>query len=247
MSEQVYAAPRRGLRIDDCHFYHTMDIPGHATIRGDWDLRGRLDSYLGLESLAGKRVLEIGPASGFLTFEMERQGAAVTAIEVQDDPGWDFVPFPPAFLAPLQGPRREVMHRLKNSWWFCHEAFGSNARLAYANAYDLPDGIGRFDVAVMAAVLLHTRAPLQIVEQCARRADTLVITDVHFADLEGSACCRLEPTAENGHWDTWWQFSTKFFTQFLEVMGFQATVTTHSQMLSGNPVPFFTIVARRRP
>ena len=154
--------------------------------------------------------------SGCLTFEMERSGAAVTAIEVQDDPGWDFVPFPDGFLAPRQGPRREVMHRPKNSWWFCHQAFRSKAKLVYASAYDLPQAIGNFEVALMAALLLHTKAPLQIVEQCARRANMLVITDIYCAELEGRACSRLLPTAENGRWDTRWQVSTDFSPSFSE-------------------------------
>jgi len=32
MNDQPYALPRGGLQIGDCHFYHTMDIPGHATV-----------------------------------------------------------------------------------------------------------------------------------------------------------------------------------------------------------------------
>jgi O-methyltransferase len=247
VDDQPYAIPRGGLQIGDCLFYHTMDIPGHAVVKGEWDLRGRLDSYLGGVNVAGKSVLEIGPASGFLTFEMEKRGATVTAIEVQDDPGWDFVPFPEAFLASQMESRRDVMRRLKNSWWFCHAAFRSKAKLVYASAYDLPEAIGRFDVALLAAVLLHTKAPLQIVEQCARRANTLIITDLYYAELEGRACSSLLPTAENRHVDTWWQFSTDFFTRFLGLMGFGCIVTTHSHAFKGNTVPFFTIVATRQP
>ncbi len=51
-------------------------------------MRG-VDEYLGKVDFAGQRVLEIGPASGFLTFEMEKRGAEVVSVEVTDEHGWD--------------------------------------------------------------------------------------------------------------------------------------------------------------
>ena len=69
-----------------------MEIPNHGKVEGDWDLRDGMINYLGNIDLQGATVLELGPASGFLTFEMELRGAQVTALEVLDDPGWDFVP-----------------------------------------------------------------------------------------------------------------------------------------------------------
>lgn len=48
--------------------------------------------YLGNVAFAGKRVLEIGPASGYLTYFMETDGAEVVAIERHPDTPWDVVP-----------------------------------------------------------------------------------------------------------------------------------------------------------
>ena len=78
---------------------------------------------------AGQRVLEIGPASGFLTFEMEKRGAEVVSIEVTADHGWDFVLYPAARLEEVFGPRRIVMQQLKNSYWFSHAALQTKARV----------------------------------------------------------------------------------------------------------------------
>ena len=33
-----YADPRSVSRIEDCYFYHSMDIPGFGRVEGDWDL-----------------------------------------------------------------------------------------------------------------------------------------------------------------------------------------------------------------
>ncbi len=93
--ERIFATPRKEEDLADCYFYHTMELPGRGVIEGqDWDLRGRVDEYLGNVDFAGQRVLEIGPASGFLTFEMEKRGADVISVEVTDEHGWDFVPYP---------------------------------------------------------------------------------------------------------------------------------------------------------
>src|SRR5436309_10251408 len=123
MSEtSLLKTPTRIPTLDECHFYHTMEIPGHGLVKGVWDLRAGVDDYLGKISFENKRVLEIGPASGFLTFEMEKRGAEVVSVEVTENSCWDFVPYPAARLEEVLEPRREVMRRLKNSYWLAHEA-----------------------------------------------------------------------------------------------------------------------------
>jgi hypothetical protein len=264
----AFSAPRLVAGPQECDFYHTMNIPGLGLVRGQWDLRNIVDQYLGGVSFGDKRVLEIGPASGFLTMEMEKRGADIVAIEVTDDPGWDFVPYPPSVMDEVYASRRYHMDRIKNSFWFTHAAYKSKANLLYGDVYNLPDGLGSFDIAVMAAVLLHCRNPLQIVEQCAKRAKTLVIADRLFPEagflrrtglsslwrrlagqgrqrrpnLEGRAICQLAPTRENKIWDTWWYFSTDFFTQFLEVIGFSCKTTTYWHEDHG---PLFTVIGTR--
>jgi hypothetical protein len=90
-----------------------MELPDHGVTNGEWDLRRGVDEYLGNVSFAGQRVLEIGPASGFLTFEMEKRGAEVISVEVTARHGWDFVPYPASKLQEVFGPRQIVMQRLR--------------------------------------------------------------------------------------------------------------------------------------
>jgi SAM-dependent methyltransferase len=243
----IFAAPMKVEDVTDCYFYHTMELPGHGVINGrDWDLRSGVDEYLGKVAFAGERVLEIGPASGFLTFEMEKRGADVVSVEITEDHSWDFVPYPAARLEEVFGPRRIVMQQLKNSYWFSHAAHHSKAKVHYGDVYNLPAALGEFDIAVMGSVLLHCRDPLRIVEQCGKRARTLIIVDMFHPDLQGAPVCRLAPTPQNFLWHTWWHFSTQFFTQFLAVMGFTTTQTsTHRQYHRGRAYTLFTIVGRR--
>ena len=249
-SGPAYAEPRAVGDIADCHVYHSMDIAGAGEVTGDWDLRGGEDAYLGRVDLAGARVLEIGPASGFLTFHMESRGAEVVAVELAPDADWDVVPQAGLDLDTIVRDRRAIMERLRNGFWFAHERLGSRARVHHGTAYDLPAALGRFDVAVMAAVLLHLRDPLRAVQACAGRADCLVIADLHDPALDGVPRLRLEPTPANGVWDTWWWVSPAAVVQFCGVLGFtDVTVTHHDQRFIGGPVPvrlpMFTVVARR--
>src|SRR5947209_17361874 len=70
-SGPLYAPPREVSSIADCHFYCVTDIPEHGTVGEAWDLRGKEQEYLGGVSFRGKRVLELGTASGFLCRWME--------------------------------------------------------------------------------------------------------------------------------------------------------------------------------
>jgi hypothetical protein len=65
---------------------------------GPVDLRGKADEYLGHYYFAGKRVLEVGPASGFFSFELEKRGAEIVVVDVGDERAWDFVPYPKSLL-----------------------------------------------------------------------------------------------------------------------------------------------------
>ena len=61
------AVPEHAEHVDDCFFYHCMDVPGHPEAgHGGTDLRGTIDPYLGRVNLRGKRVLEIGTTDGYI-------------------------------------------------------------------------------------------------------------------------------------------------------------------------------------
>ena len=77
--EKPWPCPERG----DCQFYHSLDFPDDTSIEGFWDIRGRFDEYVGRYPLAGKSVLDIGTATGFLAFSAEAAGAQVTALDAR--------------------------------------------------------------------------------------------------------------------------------------------------------------------
>src|SRR5262245_37823785 len=115
----LYAVPPVVTNLDECFFYHVMDLPRYGTTPGYWDLRGHESQYLGEVQLAGKRVLEIGPASGHLSFFMERAGASVVSVEAAEDYDWEFCWDIERLASPELTERltshREMMGRLRNS------------------------------------------------------------------------------------------------------------------------------------
>lgn len=252
MPQSLFAEPRIVTDPDECLFYHTVDVPGRGTFKGFWDLRGREAQYLGNVDFKGRRVLEIGPASGFLTFFMEQQMAEVVSIEARDVSVWELFwdvhdPLPEHLQTFLVDSQR-VQNEIKNSYWFCHNAFDSNARVHYGTAYELPRELGQFDVSVMACVLLHNKNPLRILENCARLTRDEIIIVEPLRDRQLSQCAAdFVPTRQEFWWDTWWGFTPHFFVNVLRSLGFnESTVTRHTQIWFDKPQELFTVVARRK-
>ncbi|HUA95318.1 MAG TPA: hypothetical protein VMB82_07295 [Acidimicrobiales bacterium] len=260
--DTLFAQPEHVERIEDCAFYHVMEIPGHGVVGIErlsdkdpvnrWDLRGGVDNYLGHVSFTGKRVLEIGPASGFLTFTMESRGATVVAVEIGPDSSWDIVPHRLIDRDAVHAGRQESLTRLRNGFWFAHERLGSSAQVFYGNGRSLPDELGRFDIALLASVLTHNRDPLNMIEQCARLADCIIVVERHFPEVGPGPVAQLYASTTSPQWDTWWNFSPALFVEFLAILGFdQPRVMFHSQthVFPGGSVrmPMSTVVGQRGP
>jgi hypothetical protein len=92
----LVAQPATGAppTLSQCRFYHSVDLPNGESVKGEWDLRPTVAAYLGGVDFAGRSVLEVGPASGFLSFHMEAAGAQVTALEPPMEHLWDVAPMP---------------------------------------------------------------------------------------------------------------------------------------------------------
>ncbi len=123
----LYAEPIKAGSLEHCHFYHTMDLPGHGTVDGEWDLRGSVDDYLGNFDFSGRRVLDVGAASGILSFHAEQQGADVVSFDLSEDHDWDIVPFSENDNPAALKERRGHLRKINNAYWFCHKAFQSRA------------------------------------------------------------------------------------------------------------------------
>jgi tRNA (mo5U34)-methyltransferase len=117
------------------HWYHQIEIaPGIIT--PGVNAAGSVLELLNLpEDCTGMRALDIGARDGFFSFELERRGADVLAID---------------YVAPTQ-----------TGFAVASELLGSKVTYEVANVYDLsPERYGQFDIVLFLGVLYHQRNPL---------------------------------------------------------------------------------------
>jgi SAM-dependent methyltransferase len=257
IDQDLYATPIDVTDIGECSFYHVMDLPGHGQVGGEWDLRGHEREYLGGVDFAGKRVLEVGPSSGFLTFYMDGQGADVVAFDLSPEHEFEMVPYAGSDWRAAQERVRTFMATMNKGWWFARQALGSDAKLAHGTVYKVPPELGQFDIATFNAVLLHLRDPFGALQSAlALVTDTVVVTDVantsplrrlmrrvlnpHMSFLPNPATG--EPT--NGFWEV----NPEIVVRMLGVLGFgRVEVTYHRQKytLEDRIIQNFTVVGHR--
>lgn len=118
-------------------WYHQYEVsPGVLTPgRTPLDAKGLLDCYGFPQDVTGKRVLEIGAWDGAYTFEVERRGGVVTAMDIQDKEHTGF----------------SVAHRINNS------------KVSYiqCDVTDLnPEQHGKYDIVLFLGVYYHILHPL---------------------------------------------------------------------------------------
>jgi tRNA (mo5U34)-methyltransferase len=152
-------------RIEKGAWYHSIDLPDGRIIPGIIPveaLRARMDAFGLPVDLRGKRVLDVGAATGWCSFEMERRGADVVAVDcVEYD---DF----------------RVAHRILDS----------KVDYKLLDVDELtPEFLGTFDIVLFFGVLYHLRHPLLGLERVLALArDTVLVEsfvcDGHLSEAE---------------------------------------------------------------
>ena len=254
MNDQLFARPRHVENPSQCLFYHTMDLPGLGLVEGQWDLRGRVDDYIGGVFVAGKRVLDVGAASGFLSFELERRGAEVVSFDADVAARIAMLPFKDSLYSTKRTDwernTNSYLDSLKNSYWLAHRLYGSKNKAFYGDVYDLPESLGMFEVAVVGQILVHLRDPITALASIARRcSDTLIIVE-GMLDSDDSIA-KFFTRADTGLEWIWWQYSTGMHRELMKIIGFDVVKLVEGHFLcqheyTKGTVAVKTLVARRR-
>jgi SAM-dependent methyltransferase len=237
-----------------------------GVLPGEVDLRGNESAYLGGVNVRGKRVLEVGTASGHLAFHLERCGAEVVGYDLGPEDRWDLVPYGGAPDTAFTTARDTHLSRMEAAWWLSHHAHRSHARRACGRADAIPATLGTFDVVTLGCVLLHLRDPFAALQSAAARCgEMLVVTELVVGRrwqllgrvtspkiagrllALGPPALRFVPDPRRGEpRETWWDLSPAAVTRMVRVLGFgRTTLTFHHQRAGGRQVLHFTVVARR--
>ena len=247
----IYTEPRSVSDLKECYFYHTMDLPGIGKIEGNWDLRPNLKKYLGGVDFTGKRVLDVGSASGILSFYMEQQGAEVVSFDLDKNGDWDMVPFAKwDQFEHIAADRKSIINKLNNAYWLAHRLVNSKAKVVYGSVYAIPAAIGPVDIAVYGSILLHLRDPFLALQSGLRLATHSVIVS---ETLRGQRQKTTEPflgflpdakTVEPK--DAWWDIRPEWVVRAIGVLGFEdVKINYHTQRYEGRDIKLYTIVGKR--
>src|ERR1700733_10975393 len=139
-------------RVHSRFRYHSIELPDGSVLPGLQPvehLRWRLDLFGLPEDLRGKRVLDVGAWDGWFSFECERRGAQVVAVDCVE----------------------------LDTFLEARELLGSKVQYLTLDVTELSARrLGRFDVVLFLGVLYHLRHPLlgleKVVELC---TDTALI------------------------------------------------------------------------
>jgi tRNA (mo5U34)-methyltransferase len=122
------------------HWYHQIEVAPGIVTPGIND-SAQVLGVLGLpEDCSGMRALDIGARDGFFSFELERRGAEVLALD---------------YIAPEE-----------TGFLIARELLGSKVEYQVGNVYDLtPERFGQFDIVLFLGVLYHLRNPLLAIDR----------------------------------------------------------------------------------
>lgn len=221
-----YAQARYVCDPSSCYFYHTIDLPEFGLQDGGWDLRGRFKDYIGGVDLSDKRVLDVGAASGFLSFEAERSGAReVVSFDLDSADRQSLLPFAgSSYVTDHEAWSRmqtASFHSWQNSYWLAHRLLGSKAKAVYGDVYCLPPAIGEFDVIILGAILEHLIDPLSAMYSISKRAKDIIVINTDYFDTPHMLALF------NGRHDrpdnsfVFWTYSIPLYDEYMRIIGFE--------------------------
>ena len=223
-------------------WYHTLELaPGHVT-EGWWDHRPFVDRFGLPDRMDGMRALDIGTWDGFWAFEMEKRGAAVVALDLDDERELDYPPRrrPKEFR---DEPRGAGFH-------LAREILGSKVERVNRNVYAAtPEELGTFDFVFCASVLVHVRDQLLALERIASLCSgTFLFADAYDRLTSLAPIPVSRYFADRDKAVVFWLPSIRTWTRMLYTAGFNS-VRRHAKFplaaANGLKVPHVVLHARK--
>jgi tRNA (mo5U34)-methyltransferase len=197
MERFSYVEQWRG-NFSDRGWWHSFELPDGSRIEGVHELEGlkrRVAQFPIPQDLRGKRVLDVGAWDGWFSFEMERRGAEVVAIDR------------------VENPKFHEIRRL----------LGSKVEYRELDVYELhPNRIGRFDIVLFLGVLYHVRDPLRALERvCSVATEMAVVESLALKDETDRNLLEFFESDElGGQFDNWFVPTPKCLRAMCRAAGF---------------------------
>jgi tRNA (mo5U34)-methyltransferase len=210
---------RHQVESEPYWFQRVELFPGYHSPGWDDPAQSKLPYYGLPDDLTGLRVLDIGCAEGFFSFEAERRGAREVI-------GIDSFP--------------DSVRRFN----IVKEARQSNAAAFLMNVYDLsPERLGTFDLVLFYGVFYHLKHPQLALERIRSICTGSLLFQTHVLEdpaVADTPCARFYPHgmpsgADNERFDVtvFWLFNGTCCVAMLDHVGF-----TEPEIVSNTPYPF---------
>lgn len=241
MSEKDKNLPAPGAEAaaESLIWYHTIDLGDGQSTPGIYDHRPFLAHYGLPKDLRQRSALDIGAASGFFTFELERRGASVVATDL---PTWMAHDFGPLYRPDL--PPEQQDRYLLDPFCYAHARLHSLAERKLVNIYDLsPETVGRFDLVFCGSVLLHLSDPIRALWriQSVTKEAAIIATNIH--PLPDASPLALFSGQHHG--DVWWLPNRAAFEAMVQCAGFKGWEWFSEFRLdyrNGEPGPYHAVI-----
>src|SRR5579863_6244040 len=186
--------------------YHSIDLPDGSVLPGLQTLehlRWRLDRFGLPADLRGKRVIDIGAWDGWFSFECERRGAEVVAVDCV------------------------ALDTFIEAW----QLLGSRVEYLTLDLNELSaHRLGRFDIVLFFGVFYHLRHPLLGLEKAVELSTDLALVESFVIDTENRkipAVMEFYERAElGGQVDNWCGPSPECLLSMCRSAGTPATART---------------------
>jgi hypothetical protein len=237
------------------YWYHCIDLGNGIVTDGDYDMTQYLKHYRFPDDLRGKRVLDVGRASGFFSFEFERRGADVTATEIASFFDWDFVGGETVRRRRMQevgDPEAFTRRHITGAFHHAHAMRGSRVQTKTVGVYDLrPEQFddGPFDLVFAGSITSHLRDPILALERLRSvTSGTCIVAAPAVGEVETLPAMILVGTMDSDR-RSWWVLNKKGLLEMLYCAGFSTAEIVSEFSLkhrkSGQQV--YHIVAHAQP
>ena len=245
-----------------------MEVPGVGLTEGVFDCREDIDNIFGNLDFNGKKILNLGPITGYLNFAAEERGGKVTSIDLGVDPknlqrDW---------VVNVSKPWREDLknfmedeRKRRNAFWYAHKAFNSKSKLIICHINNLPDEVEMQDIGIIFSVLLHIRDPYTaLLRMCSHIREKIVITELGGYNMRNTLFnaiprffrkifskpslpyMRFLPSEAKGG-AVWWAFNQETVIAMLKLLGFGKTEVIYHDYRDKNGKKVFqwTVIGER--
>lgn len=207
-----------GPAAAEIDWYHTQELAPGLLTPGMFDLRPLVGEYGLPQDLSGVRALDVGTFEGFWAFEMERRGADVVGLDIDDVQDLDW---PPRLRPEGPGKRGE-------GFALAREALGSAVERVAMPVYEAdPSRLGSFDLIFCGSVMIHLRDPMLALERLAalaRPGARLIFTDEYSPKLDRLRFVGVRSGAEflgESPWMTWWRPASRTWVAMVRCAGWE--------------------------